>query len=299
MFEFNHLDLWNFQASVIDFIIIVFLFVSLRVLKGLVANVRTGDEIAQKDNVAFGVSFAGGIGALAIMLTGASMGEYGESLLNEGLSMLVFGLIGMALITLGRIVQDKIVFRKVALLDQIKQGNLAAAFVDVGNVLAIGIVIRAAMDWVETEGWMAIPIIIAAFVVSQLVLVGASVYRVRLFRARATENDPCMQKAFAQGNTALAVRYGGFLIGTALAITAASGVVPYNADNILMSVIGWAIVALVFSVIFTVVVALARIAILPGINVAEEVDRQGNASVAAIEAAIAIAIGLTLAALFA
>jgi len=299
MFEFNNLDLWNFQASVVDFVIIVFLFISLRVLKCLVANVSMGDEIAQKDNVAFGVSFAGGIGALAIMLTGASMGEYGQSLLNEGVSMLVFGLIGLGLITLGRLVQDKIVFRKVALLAQIKQGNLAAAFVDVGNVLAVGIVIRAAMVWVETEGWVAIPIILAAFVVSQLVLMVASMYRVSLFKTRATGENACMEKAFEDGNTALAVRYGGFLIGVALAITAASGVVVYDPDKLLMSVLGWAVVAVAFSVIFTLVVALARMAILPGINVVEEVDEQGNVGVAAIEAAIAIAIGLTLAALFA
>ncbi|MBT5230000.1 MAG: DUF350 domain-containing protein, partial [Methylococcales bacterium] len=70
-FDFNSLDIWKFQASAISFLIILLLFISLRLLKGFIANVSTSDEIAEKDNAAFGVSFAGGITALAIMLTGA------------------------------------------------------------------------------------------------------------------------------------------------------------------------------------------------------------------------------------
>ena len=79
---FSHINLWNLQALAVDFVIIFLLFVSLRVVKGLVSNVHATDEIASKDNFAFGISFAGGIAALAIMLTGASMGEFGHTLVN-------------------------------------------------------------------------------------------------------------------------------------------------------------------------------------------------------------------------
>ncbi|MCJ8274391.1 MAG: DUF350 domain-containing protein, partial [Psychrosphaera sp.] len=93
----NNINFWNLQALAIDFVIIFILFVSLRLVKGLVSNVHATDEIASEDNFAFGVSFAGGIAALAIMLTGASMGEFGSSLLDEAINMSVFGVVGLVL----------------------------------------------------------------------------------------------------------------------------------------------------------------------------------------------------------
>lgn len=291
------MNLWNLQATAIDFVIIFLLFISLRLVKGLVSNVRATDEIASEDNFAFGVSFAGGIAALAIMLTGASMGEFGSSLLEEAKNMAMFGIIGLIFITLGRWLQDKFVLAKVSLHDEIVKGNLAAAIVDLGNVIAVGIVIRASMMWVETEGTMAIPVISAGFVVSQIVLTLASIYRVKLFKVKASGDNSCMQQALEDGNTALAVRYAGYLTGTALAITAASGFVPYNAEKVWMAVIYWALMAVIICIVFALLKLVAMKLILPGVDLSDEVDNQKNLGVASIEAAVAIAIGLTLATL--
>ncbi|MFT4924056.1 MAG: uncharacterized membrane protein YjfL (UPF0719 family) [Phenylobacterium sp.] len=299
MIELNHINLWNLQALAIDFAIIFALFISLRLVKGLVSNVKATDEIASKDNFAFGVSFAGGIAALAFVLSGASQGEFSHSLLSEATNMAVFGIVGLVLITLGRWIQDKLVLSQISLHDEIAKGNLAAAIVDVGNAIAVGIVIRAAMLWVETEGFLAIPVIIAAFVVSQIVLMLASKYRVKLFKVKASGDNSCMQQALEDGNCALALRYSGYLTGTALAITAASGLVPYNADNVWVAVLMWAVMAIVLSVAFGLIKALAMKLILPGVDSSDEVDNQQNVGVAAIETAVALAIGLTLATLLA
>ncbi len=295
----NNINFWNLQALAVDFVIIFILFVSLRLVKGLVSNVHATDEIASEDNFAFGVSFAGGIAALAIMLTGASMGEFGSSLLNEAINMSVFGVVGLVLISAGRWIQDKLVLSQVSLHDQIAKGNLAAAIVDVGNAIAIGIVIRASMIWVETEGFMALPIIVAGFVVSQIVLTLASKYRVKLFQVTSEDGKSCMQQALENGNNALAVRYAGYLIGTSLAITAASGFVPYDAEHVWIAVVQWAVMAVIISGIFALIKMLAMKMILPGVNLSDEVDNQKNLGVAAIEAAVAMAIGLTLASLLA
>jgi uncharacterized membrane protein YjfL (UPF0719 family) len=299
MINFNNINVWNLQALAIDFVIIFILFVSLRLVKGLVSNVHATDEIASEDNFAFGVSFAGGIAALAIMLTGASMGEFGASLLEEAINMTVFGVVGLVLITLGRWIQDKLVLSQVSLHDEIAKDNLAAAIVDLGNVLAVGIVIRASMIWVETEGFMALPVIIAGFVVSQIVLTLASKYRVKLFQVKATGDNSCMQQALEDGNTALALRYAGYLTGTALAITAASGFVAYDAENVWMAVLMWAVMAVVISVVFAGLKVIAMKMILPGVDLSDEVDNQKNLGVAAIETAVAVAIGITLASLLA
>jgi uncharacterized membrane protein YjfL (UPF0719 family) len=299
MIEFNNINFWNLQALTIDFVIIFALFVSLRLVKGLVSNVHATDEIASKDNFAFGVSFAGGIAALAIVLSGASMGDFGASLLDEAINMAAFGVVGLVLITAGNWIQDRFVLSQISLHDEISKGNLAAAIVDLGNVVAVGIVIRASMIWVETEGLMAIPVVIAGFVVSQIVLTIASKYRVKLFQVKASGDNSCMQQALEDGNTALALRYAGYLTGTALAITAASGIVPYDPENVGLGVIYWAVMAIVISAIFAVLKMLAMKLILPGVNLSDEVDNQKNVGVAAIEAAVALAIGLTLASLLA
>ncbi len=299
MNQFNHINLWDLQALAIDFGIIFVLFISLRLVKGLVSNVHATDEIASQDNHAFGVSFAGGIAALAIMLSGASMGEFGSSLLNEAMNMAAFGIVGLVLITLGRWIQDKLVLPQVSLHDEIAKGNLAASIVDLGNVIAVGIVIRASMVWVETEGYMAIPVIVAAFVVSQIVLTLASKYRVKLFKVKSKDGNDCMQQALEDGNIALALRYCGYLTGTALAITAASGLVRYDAESVWIAVLAWAVMAIIISVVFGLLKALAMKLILPGVDTSDEVDNQQNIGVAAIETAVALAIGLTLATLLA
>ncbi len=299
MIEFNAMNLWNLQALAIDFVIIFILFVSLRLIKGLVSNVKATDEIASEDNFAFGVSFAGGIAALAIMLSGASMGEFGSSLLNEAINMSVFGVIGLVLITAGRFFQDKIVLNKISLHQEIAKGNLAAAIVDLGNAVAVAIVIRASMIWVETEGFSAIPVILGGFVVSQIVLTLASVYRVKLFKVKASGDNSCMQQALEDGNVALAVRYAGYLAGVSLAITAASGFVHYDAQNVWLAIAYWGMVAVVICVVFTLIKVLAMKLILPGVDLSDEVDNQKNLGVATIESAVALAIGLTLATLLA
>lgn len=297
MNTFSHINLWNLQALAIDFVIIFVLFVSLRLVKGLVSNVHATDEIASQDNFAFGVSFAGGIGALAIMLSGASTGEFSNSLVNEAMNMAVFGIVGLVLITLGRWIQDKLVLPQVSLHDEIAKDNLAAAIVDLGNVIAVGIVIRAAMIWVETEGFMALPVIIAAFFVSQIVLMLASKYRVKLFKVKSKGDNDCMQQALEDGNVALALRYCGYITGTALAITGASGLVAYDAQNVWVAVLWWAAMAVIVSAVFAVLKLVAMKLILPGIDTSDEVDNQQNIGVAAIETAVALAIGLTLATL--
>ena len=54
----------------------------MRFLLGLTSQVNSTEELAQKDNFAFGVSVAGSILALGIVLTGAITGENAPSYLN-------------------------------------------------------------------------------------------------------------------------------------------------------------------------------------------------------------------------
>ncbi|MDG1847813.1 MAG: hypothetical protein P8J35_04190, partial [Candidatus Marinimicrobia bacterium] len=55
----------------IDISIAILLLGAMRFISGLSAKVNSTEELAQKDNFAFGISVAGSVAALGIVLTGA------------------------------------------------------------------------------------------------------------------------------------------------------------------------------------------------------------------------------------
>lgn len=292
----NGLTLWTAQALAIDFIVIIALFVSLKLIKGWVSNLHANDEITKRDNFAFGLSFAAGLAGLAIVLTGITSGNFADTLLEEAMQMGGYGLVGIALIKLGHFFQDKVALRKVDLHFEIVKGNVTAALIEFGHIVTVAILIRSALIWVLTEGWHGLPIVIAAFIIGNIIMLLVSQYRVQLFK-RTNKNGDCLQQAIKDNNLAVGVRYAGFLIGSGLAITAATGLAPYNADNINMSLLYWASAA-IFSLVMFILLHLITIKIiLSGTDISDEVNRQKNVGVAAISATTSFAIGLTMATL--
>ena len=293
MYEFDGLTMWTTQALIIDFIIIIALFVSLKMIKGWVSNLHANDEIAKRDNFAFGISFAAGLAGLAIVLTGVTSGDFADSLFEEATQMAGYGLLAIALIKAGHFFQDKVALQKVSLHDEIVKGNVTAAFVEFGHIVTVAIVVRSALIWVLTEGWHGLPVVIAAFVVANIIMLLVSKYRVHLFK----RTGDCLQQLILDDNLAVGIRYAGFLIGSGLAITAATGLAPYAADNITQSLTYWAFSAIISVVIFAVLQLITIKVILSGVDIADEVIRQKNIGVAVISAAVSFSIGLTMATL--
>ncbi|QUM77304.1 DUF350 domain-containing protein [Moritella sp. 24] len=293
MYEFDGLTMWTTQALIIDFIIIIALFVSLKMIKGWVSNLHANDEIAKRDNFAFGISFAAGLAGLAIVLTGVTSGDFADSLFEEATQMTGYGLLAIALIKAGHFFQDKVTLQKVSLHDEIVKGNVTAAFVDFGHVVTVAIVVRSALIWVLTEGWHGLPVVIAAFVVANVIMLLVSKYRVRLFK----RTGDCLQQLILDDNLAVGIRYAGFLVGSGLAITAATGLAPYAADNIGLSLMYWAFFAVISVIIFSILQLITIKVILSGVDIADEVIRQKNIGVAVISATVSFSVGLTMATL--
>jgi uncharacterized membrane protein YjfL (UPF0719 family) len=292
----NGLTLWTVKHNAIDFIVIIALFVSLKLIKGWVSNLHANDEITKRDNFAFGLSFAAGLAGLAIVLTGITSGNFADTLLEEAIQMGGYGLVGIALIKLGHFFQDKVALRKVDLHFEIVKGNVTAALIEFGHIVTVAILIRSALIWVLTEGWHGLPIVIAAFIIGNIIMLLVSQYRVQLFK-HTNKNGDCLQQAIKDSYLAVGVRYAGFLIGSGLAITAATGLAPYNAENINMSLVYWAGAA-IFSLVMFILLHLITIKIiLSGTDISDEVNRQKNVGVAAISATTSFAIGLTMATL--
>ena len=128
-------NLINFEPGlliylVIDLAIAIALLCAMRFAAGLWAGVDTTQELSQKDNFAFGISLAGSLLALGIVLTGAITGETGRTIAEEAIGMSLYGIIGLLLIKAGRYVHDKWALPDLDKPAEIEKGNISVAIVD-------------------------------------------------------------------------------------------------------------------------------------------------------------------------
>ena len=277
----------------VDLLIAIALLTAFRKLAGLISNVSSTDELAEKDNHAFGFVFAGGMVSLAIVLTGAISGDAGSNLFNEIVLVTTYGVLGIILMMSARKILDKFALPDINIHDEVMKGNMAAAIVDVGNLIATAIIVRAVMVWIDDTSLFGLVAVIIGFIVSQMVLILVTKYRTSVYAKR--HNGESLQKALEDNHQALAIRYLGHKMGVALAVTAASGFVPYNDENVFIACIIWGLFSVILTIALSLIAMAARQIILAKINVVEEVDNQKNMGIAYIEAMIYVSIGFLLA----
>jgi len=281
----------------IDVSIAILLLGAMRFLSGLSAKVNSTEELAKEDNFAFGISVAGSILALGIVLTGAITGEAASSYAMEAIGMLAYGGYGLLLIKVGRIIHDKVALQHLDKNALIIEKNLTIGIIDAAGAIATAIIVRAVLLWVDGLDLSTFIAITSGFVVAQAVLV--IVTRIREKQYAKNNQEDCLQEALSNGQLALAIRYSGQVISTALAVTAASYFLVYSPETLVINLIGWLVFGVVMTLLVAILTAIAKRIVLWGINLVEEVDQQHNIGVASIEMATSIAIALILTALMA
>lgn len=293
--DFINVDMDLALYYLVDFLIAVALLSAMRFLAGLVGNVSATKEISHNDNKAFGISLAGAMVAVSIMLMGVVSGDAGYNLVNEALTVILFGVIGITLMWLTRIAFDRISFPGLSIHDQIMKGNMAASIIDACNMIATAIIIKGAMIWVDGDMTMAIIAVVVSFFASQIIMALATLYRVKVYEKRHKGNP--LHQAIEENNIALALRFSAYRIGIAIAVSAAFTAVEYEAGAFMLVFMLWFAVALALFVLLTLISIVIRLGVLPRVNVGEEVGEQGNIAVGAIEGSIYIVVGLLLAGL--
>jgi len=296
-FEITALNLDLLIYLAIDISIAIVLLGAMRFISGLSAKVNSTEELAQKDNFAFGISVAGSIAALGIVLTGAISGENAPSYTMEIIGMFAYGTLGLILIKVGRVIHDKLSLQHIDKTEEILKQNLTIGIVDAAGAIATAIIIRAVLLWVHGLDVSTFIAIIAGFIISQAILLLVTRLKERQYAKNNQGN--CLQEAFSQGQTAIAIRYAGQLISTALAVTAASHFIIYSPETLLNNLVAWFVFAIAMTLLVAVLTAIAKRIVLWGINLVEEVDQQQNIGVACVEMATSISIALILAALMA
>ncbi|WP_394130456.1 DUF350 domain-containing protein [Shewanella maritima] len=281
----------------IDLVIAICLLTFMRFLQGWTVKVNSREELSERDNFAFGISTAGAIAALGIVLTGAITGEAADSFLIEAIGMSLYGLFGLVLIKLGRVLFDKVALNEFAKNDQILKGNISVAIVDAAAAIATAIIIRSVLMWAEDLTVDTFISIFIAFMISQLMLVVLTRFREQRYASR--NQGASMQAALVQGQTALALRQSGYMIAMALSFNAASHFIYYEPSAYLYNIGAWLMFSLIMLVLLSAIIAIVKKLVLMGINLTDEVEKQHNIGTAAVEMAISIAVALVLTALMA
>ena len=278
----------------IDMAVAILLLGGIRYTMGLIGKIDTTDELAKKDNFAYGISIAGGVTAMGIALSGAITGELAGSYLIELYGMLSYGLAALILIKVGSYIHDKFALPSFNKRELILNRNFAVGVVDAASVIATAIVVRAAIMWVEGISVKTFIALVAAWIVSQVMLVLIT----RIFEWKYSKNNGIsFQTALTNEHTALAIRYSGYLVSTAMSVTAASYFIGFDMDALWIGLAQWVVISIILMIALTLLTTIAKQLVLWGINRREEVEDQQNIGIALIELATSVSIALLLMAL--
>lgn len=283
-------DLWKYLAT--DMVIAILLLSTLRWMSARLIASKDGKETIGHDNFAFGISVAGRMLALSIVLAGA-VSNSAFSNINESIyTMLIYGVVGIILIKIGRFAHDKFVLHRLDKEFHIRDRNTSIAMVDASSSIATALIIQSVMSWVQGFDVNAFVAIISGFLVSQAILLTMT----RIYERRFAENNRSgsLQASLTKGQMALAVQHSGNLLGTALAVTAAGSVLEYNPVGYVSNLTSWLIVGLALTLILTALVTIARKFILANVDLTQEIDQNHNIGVASIELALSVGIALIL-----
>ena len=281
-------DLWIYLA--IDVALALLLLVLMKWLTGLFRKNTVTEELGVKDNFAFGISIAGGMLSLCIVLSSVVGRHVGQGYQDAAIGMLTFGIIGIILVKFGRFAHDKLVLNRVDTVAMISDRSVSIALVDAASLIASAIILRSMMLWVNGSNMNAIIAISTGFtVVLTILLVMTRIYEARF--ARDNQNDS-FQGALRKGQMALAIEHSGNLLGTALVVSAANKLLTYHPAGYVSNVTGWLIVSVVLAISLHLTVMLSKRIILYGMNYRQEVDQQHNVGVACLGLTLSIGIAL-------
>ncbi|BFT29601.1 DUF350 domain-containing protein [Alteromonas sp. D210916BOD_24] len=256
------------------------LLMLMKWLTGASREYSVTEELGVKDNFAFGISIAGGMLSLCIVLSSVVGRHVGLGYQEAALGMVIFGVVGIMLVKFGRYAHDKLVLNKVDTHEMIAQRSVSVALVDAASLVASAIVLRNITIWVDGSDMNALIAIVTGFsVVLIMLLVMTRIFEFRY--AKDNQNDS-FQGALEKGQLALAIEHTGNLLGTAMIVSAAKNLLIYNPSGYVSNVTGWLIVSVGLALALHLLVLISKNIILFGMDFRQEVDQQHNVGVAAV-----------------
>lgn len=280
----------------IDLSIAIALLFAIRWLSGVLNKVDVNHELGERDNFAFGVSVAGRMIALTIVLSAVVGRHVGLGYDVAALSMLTFGALGIVLVRIGRFAHDKLVLNQLDKDEMIGEKNVSVGLVDAASAIASAIITKSIIEWADGNDLHAfVAIVTGAIVVLAVLLMATRIYEYRF--AEKNQNSS-FQKTLCKGQIALAIQHSGNLIGIAIAVSATSKVLAYEPEAYVSNITGWLFVGICMAIVLMMLTSICKRVVLAGVQWRSEVSLQHNIGIASIEAVLAIGIALLFSNIF-
>jgi uncharacterized membrane protein YjfL (UPF0719 family) len=104
-------------------------------------KINVTNELLEKDNLAFSFSLVGYYIGLTLAIGSALLGE-GDSLVNNLISIGIYGLGAILLLNISSIINDKLIFRKFKMQKEIiEDENVGSGVIEAANYVATGLII--------------------------------------------------------------------------------------------------------------------------------------------------------------
>ena len=266
-------------------VVLVLLVAGKFVYDGLHRGFALRKELIEKRNLAAAVAVAGYYLGLAIVLGGVVSGPASFSLLDDVIGLAIFGLLGIVLLNLSALINDKAVFSQFAIEHEIVEDrNLGVGILEGANYVAVGLITAGAMSG---EGGLSSGL--AFWIAGLVALIVAG-----LLYDRITPYD--LHDEIEKGNTAVAAGFAGVLagFGNIIRLAGEGDFVSWNE-----SLTGFAYYAVAGLVLLPLVRLFADKVLLPGARLGDELVRdEPNLGAGVIAGATylgaSMLIGLTL-----
>ncbi|RMH62841.1 MAG: DUF350 domain-containing protein [Calditrichaeota bacterium] len=280
---------WLVQFEGAVYFVVVFLILYFaRLMYDMLTPFSLNDQLTSRDNKAVAVSFGGYMAGVLLVLLGVlQSGGVGNGqtpahvdLIKDLLDTLIWGVIGVALLNIARLINDTFILRKFSVIKELTDDrNIGVGAVLWGGYLGSALIVQAAISG-ESNGWgMDIALSVLYFLIGQA---GFILYAY-IFQWQ-TRFD--VHAEIERDNAAAGVSFGLSLL--AVGILLAGYLHHYD------SIPGF----FVWLVISWFVLAVSRYLsdkwVLPGALLDEEIAQDGNWGAALVEGSIAVVIALLM-----
>jgi len=243
-------------------------------------NVQLTDE----DNKAVALSFSGYLFGVAIIILGVfsnpAVIEVPSDFYRDLLDTIIWGLIGILLLQIARVINDKILLRKFNNVKElITDKNVGTGAVEWGSYVGSALIIHAALIGEEESFIQGIISTIIFFLMGQIgfIIFGWLYQKISRFDLHAEiEKD----------NVSAGVAFGLSL--TAIAILLSGYIAQYDS---LFGFVTWLIMSFLFLIVSRYIVDKL---LLPGSLLDEEISRDQNWGAALVEGGVAVGLALLL-----
>ena len=285
-------DLWDSQSMLYFLLSLIVLLVAKQTYS-LLAPYHLGDQLTKVDNKAIALTFGGYLFATGLILVSVLHTEPLDSSAEHALvdwaydAGLTLGwcFLGIALLHLGRLINDKLIFRRFSNNKElVEDRNLGLGAAECGSYIGTGLVIKGAL-WGDIEGSLlsSLASTLVLFALGQLLFIAFS-----FLYQKVTRYD--LHDEIEKDNPAAGLAAGMNLVAIGLLI---SGYIQ-SSDSI-VGLLAFSAVALFFLLVSRYLVDKWM---LPGSLLDEEIQSDRNWGAALIEGTSALTLAFALIACF-